>query len=331
MANLYFFRRIALPPKGLSMNLQKGTSYRPNSQSLFLCNLCALLTVAAWGVSFVATKVLLDHGLHPTEVYVSRTLLAYILLFAVCHKRLVSYSVRDELLFVACGMCGGSLYFIAENTALQHTLVSNVSLIVTLAPLITTLLVGALYKSEKPTKGMYVGSVVAFMGVGLVIFNSSFVLSVKPLGDLLALSAAVCWAVYSVVLRKLSAFYSVLFITRKTFFYGLITALPFLFTEPGHCDLHVFLDTAVWANFLFLGVFCSMIAFLIWAWAVKGLGAVKANNYLYVQPIVTLVASALLLGERVTWVGYLGCALILSGVILADQLNIGSPDKKPNQ
>jgi drug/metabolite transporter (DMT)-like permease len=74
-----------------------------------------------------------------------------------------------------------------------------------------------------------------------------------------------------------------------------------------------------------------MIAFLIWAWAVKGLGAVKANNYLYVQPIVTLVASALLLGERVTWVGYLGCALILSGVILADQLNIGSPDKKPNQ
>ncbi|WP_295727604.1 DMT family transporter [uncultured Muribaculum sp.] len=295
--------------------------------SIILYNVGALLTVAAWGVSFVSTKVLLDHGLQPTEVYVYRTLLAYVMILSVCHKRLVSNSVRDELLFIACGMCGGSLYFIAENTALEHTLVSNVSLIVTLAPLITTLLVGALYKAERPTKGMIAGSLVAFLGVGLVIFNSSFVLAVKPLGDLLALSAAVCWAVYSLVLRKLSAFYTVLFITRKTFFYGLLTALPFLFTEPGHCDFKVFAETAVWANFLFLGVFCSMLAFLIWAWAVKGIGAVKSNNYLYVQPIITLVASALLLGEHVTWVGYMGCSLILIGVILTDRLSIVHPSK----
>ena len=295
--------------------------------TMILYNVGALLTVAAWGVSFVATKVLLEHGLQPTEVYVFRTLMAYLLILLICHKRLVSNSVRDELLFVACGMCGGSLYFIAENTALEHTLVSNVSLIVTLAPLITTLLVGALYKSERPSKGMIAGSLVAFLGVGLVIFNSSFVLAVKPLGDFLALSAAVSWAVYSLVLRKLSAFYTVLFITRKTFFYGLLTALPFLFTERHHGSLSVFAETTVWANFLFLGVFCSMLAFLIWAWAVKGLGAVKANNYLYVQPIITLVASALLLGEQGTWVGYVGCALILVGVILTDRLSLGHPSK----
>ena len=308
------------------MASQTGTTHRPR-MSLILYNIGALLTVTAWGVSFVSTKILLDHGLQPTEVYVYRTLLAYIMILSVCHKRLVSNSVRDELLFVACGMCGGSLYFIAENTALEHTLVSNVSLIVTLAPLITTLLVGALYKAERPTKGMLGGSLVAFLGVGLVIFNSSFVLAVKPLGDLLALSAAVCWAVYSLVLRKLSAFYTVLFITRKTFFYGLLTALPFLFTEPEHCDFRVFAETTVWANFLFLGVFCSMLAFLIWAWAVKGIGAVKSNNYLYVQPIITLVASALMLGEHVTWVGYTGCSLILIGVILTDRLSITHPSK----
>lgn len=294
-----------------------------------LFNLGALLTVAAWGVSFVATKVLLEHGMQPTEVYVARTMLAYLLLLLVCHDRIVSNSVGDEMLFAACGLCGGSLYFIAENTALEHTLVSNVSLIVTLAPLITTLLVGALYRSERPSRGMIGGSLVAFVGVGLVIFNSSFVLAVKPLGDLLALSAAVSWAVYSIVLRKLSAFYTVLFITRKTFFYGLLTALPFLFTERHHGTLAMFADTSVWGNLLFLGVFCSMIAFLIWAWVVQGLGAVKANNYLYVQPIVTLVASALLLSEQVTWVGYTGCALILIGVILADRMSVGHPSK-PN-
>lgn len=284
-------------------------------------HLGALLTVTAWGVSFVSTKVLLEHGINPTEVYVVRTLLAYLLVLCVCHKRIFSNSLRDELLFVSCGLCAGSLYFIAENTALEYTLVSNVSLIVTLSPLITTLLVGAIYKNERPGKGVLMGSLIAFLGVGCVIFNSSFVLDVKPLGDLLSLSAAVCWSVYSLVLRKLSAFYTVMFISRKTFFYGMVTAIPFLIAIPEHTPLDVYLQFDVWSNFLFLGVFCSMIAFIIWAFTIKGLGAIKANNYLYIQPIITLIASALLLGEKVSIVGYVGCSLILLGVWISDRMS----------
>uniref|UniRef100_UPI00265D3907 DMT family transporter n=1 Tax=uncultured Muribaculum sp. TaxID=1918613 RepID=UPI00265D3907 len=279
------------------------------------------LTVTAWGVSFVSTKVLLEHGINPTEVYVVRTLLAYLLVLCVCHKRIFSNSLRDELLFVSCGLCAGSLYFIAENTALEYTLVSNVSLIVTLSPLITTLLVGAIYKNERPGKGVLMGSLIAFLGVGCVIFNSSFVLDVKPLGDLLSLSAAVCWSVYSLVLRKLSAFYTVMFISRKTFFYGMVTAIPLLIAIPEHTPLDVYLQFDVWSNFLFLGVFCSMIAFIIWAFTIKGLGAIKANNYLYIQPIITLIASALLLGEKVSIVGYVGCSLILLGVWISDRMS----------
>ena len=124
------------------MSQHTGTANHRPQMSMILYNVGALLTVAAWGVSFVSTKVLLEHGLQPTEVYVYRTLLAYLLILLVCHGRMVSNSVRDELLFVACGMCGGSLYFIAENTALEHTLVSNVSLIGTPAPPITTLFGG---------------------------------------------------------------------------------------------------------------------------------------------------------------------------------------------
>lgn len=296
-----------------------NSKFKISQGSLLWYHIGAILTITAWGVSFVSTKVLLDHGLQPTEVYVYRTLLAYILILCVCHKRIFSNSLRDELLFVACGLCAGSLYFIAENTALEYTLVSNVSLIVTLSPLITTLLVGAIYKSEKPGKGVLAGSLVALIGVGFVIFNSSFVLDVKPLGDLLSLAAALSWAVYSLVLRKLNAFYSVMFISRKTFFYGMVTALPFLFMQSSHTPLTVFMDTDVWTNFMFLGVFCSMLAFIIWAWVNKGLGAIKANNYLYFQPIVTLVASALLLGEKVSLIGYTGCGLILVGVWVSDR------------
>lgn len=298
-----------------------SVNLRANQSKALWYHLGALLTVTAWGVSFVSTKVLLEHGINPTEVYVVRTLLAYLLVLCVCHKRIFSNSLRDELLFVSCGLCAGSLYFIAENTALEYTLVSNVSLIVTLSPLITTLLVGAIYKNERPGKGVLMGSLIAFLGVGCVIFNSSFVLDVKPLGDLLSLSAAVCWSVYSLVLRKLSAFYTVMFISRKTFFYGMVTANPFLIAIPEHTPLDVYLQFDVWSNFLFLGVFCSMIAFIIWAFTIKGLGAIKANNYLYVQPIITLIASALLLGEKVSVVGYVGCSLILLGVWISDRMS----------
>ncbi|MCM1092454.1 MAG: DMT family transporter [Lachnospiraceae bacterium] len=292
---------------------------RSRESNMIWYHLGAILTMIAWGVSFVSTKVLLDSGLQPTEVYVYRTLLAYIIILIINHSRLLSNSLRDELLFMVCGLCAGSLYYIAENTALEYTLVSNVSLIVTLAPLLTTLLVGAIYKNERPGRNVLIGSFIAFVGVGFVIFNSSFELNVKPLGDLLALGAALSWAVYSLVLRKLSALYGVMFISRKTFFYGMLTAIPFLMGQPSHTPLSVFLQTDVILNLVFLGVFCSMLAFVIWAWVNKGLGAIKASNYLYFQPIVTLIASAILLGEVVSIVGYTGCALILAGVWFSDR------------
>jgi drug/metabolite transporter (DMT)-like permease len=231
-----------------------------------------------------------------------------------------SNSLRDELLFATCGLCGGSIYFIAENTALEYTLVSNVSLITAISPLLTTFLIGMIYKSERPSKGIYIGSIVALMGVACVIFNSSFVVKMNPIGDLLSFAAALSWAVYSLVLRKLNALYSIMFISRKTFFYGVLTALPYMLTEPQITSPAVLLQADVWPHMLFLGVFASMIAYVIWAQSVKHLGAITASNYIYLQPIVTLIASVIILSETITIVGYLGCALILGGLWLGDYL-----------
>lgn len=283
-------------------------------------HLAALLIVLAWGVSFVSTKVLLDNGLRPAEIYIYRFLLAYLLVLCVCHKRLFSNSLRDELLFATCGLCGGSIYFIAENTALEYTLVSNVSLITAISPLLTTFLIGMIYKSERPSKGIYIGSIVALLGVACVIFNSSFVVKMNPIGDLLSFAAALSWAVYSLVLRKLNALYSIMFISRKTFFYGVLTALPYMLTEAQITSPTVLLQADVWPHMLFLGVFASMIAYVIWAQSVKHLGAITASNYIYLQPIVTLIASVIILSETITIVGYLGCALILGGLWLGDYL-----------
>ena len=136
----------------------------PNSKSskksLLLYHIYALFTVAIWGATFVSTKVLLNAGLHAVEIYIYRFTLAYILILPFC-KRLWANNLRDELLLALTGLTSGSIYFIAENTALKYTLVSNVSLLTSISPLLTTLLIGFFYKQEKPKSGVYLGSLVA--------------------------------------------------------------------------------------------------------------------------------------------------------------------------
>lgn len=280
----------------------------------------ALITVFAWGISFVSTKVLLENGLGPAEIYIYRFILAYLMILIVCHKRILSNSFRDELLFIICGLCAGSIYFIAENMALEYTFVSNVSLLVTTSPLITTLLMWLIYKNDIPGKGSIIGSLIAFMGVACVIFNSNFVVKMNPIGDILSILAATSWSIYSLVLKKLNALYSVMFISRKTFFYGILTAIPFMFFQPELCDYTVLFKTEVWSNLLFLGAFASMIAYILWAQSVKYLGAIKASNYMYISPIVTLIASIIFLNESLSFIGGIGCALILGGMWLGEYI-----------
>ena len=290
--------------------------------SMLIYHIGALVAVTAWGIAFINTKVLLQHGLGAVEIFIYRIIIAYFGVLMVCPKPLMSNSWADEFKFFLVGVCGSSLYFIAENTAMEYTLVTNVSLIVTTSPIITALLVGMMYRSERPSRGFLLGSFIAFLGVACVIFNSSFDVKINPLGDLLALLAAVCFAVYTILLRPLNATYSVWFITRKTFFYGLITALPFVAVSPTPLvPLSTLFTPAVIGNLIFLAVVCSVLSFYFWAVAVKRKGVVKSGNYLYISPIVTLVASALYLGEMVSVVGYVGCTLIMIGVILSEKLS----------
>ena len=202
-------------------------------------------------------------------------------------------------------------------------------MITTLSPLLTTLLIGALYKSERPGKWTYVSSVIAFLGVGCIVFKDGLS-SVAPsggpdalstaIGDLLALGAAFSWAIYSVVLRKLNVTYSAQFVTRKTFFYGLVTAIPFwIVSKEPVVAMQTLLDPAVLGNLLFLGVLCSVAAYTLWALVMGKLGAITTNNYLYIQPICTMIiAACLFANDPITFMGCFGALLIIGGLWFGD-------------
>ncbi len=198
------------------------------------------------------------------------------------------------------GITGGSLFFVAENSAVGLTYVNNVSFITSTSPLITVILGIVFVKSIKATWTLITGSLIALLGVGIVIFNGSFILHLNPWGDLLALLTAVCWAVYSILMKAVSSKYSAVFITRKIFFYGLVTVLPMFLIDPWTATFSMLMTPKVVLNLLFLGLIASFLCFALWTVVIARLGVMTASNYQYLNPITTVVASAIFLSEPMT-------------------------------
>lgn len=297
-----------------------------------LAHLGALFTMTAWGCSFLSTKVLMiEGGFTPVEMFVYRFAFAYLILLCFTFRNLFSQNWKDELILCLCGVCAGSLYFITENYALQNTTTGNVSLLASISPIFTAVIMGLVFRM-KISAGVILGSITAFAGVFCVIFASGGSFEIKPTGDLLALSAALSWAIYSVAIKPLVPRYSSFFITRKLFFYGVLTSLPLLMMqkEPLHLlELFDLSHPQYITNFAFLVVFCSLLAYLIWNEVMKALGPVASSNYLYLQPLVTMIAAYFVLGEKIYPLGYLGCVLIIGGLIIADKVKGLPGARKP--
>ena len=135
---------------------------------------------------------------------------------------------RGELTFLLLGILGGTLYFWTENTALQHTFAANVSIIVAMAPILTSILAHFFTGDEKLHTSVWIGFAIAMCGVVLVVLNGALVLKLSPVGDLLAFLAAASWACYSVLIKRISGRVDSILLARRVILYGAVTALPLL-------------------------------------------------------------------------------------------------------
>ncbi len=280
----------------------------------------ALVTAAVWGSTFVSTKILLANGLSPAQIMVIRFSIAYLLILLLSHRPLFSRKLSDELLMIGAGITGGSLYFLAENSALIYTQASNVAIIIAVTPLLTAIAAHFFSRGERFSRTLATGSVIALAGVVLVVLNGRFVLHLNPKGDMLTIAAAVLWALYSIIIVRLQRRYSSLFITRKVFFYGIVTLLPYLFIHEAALDFGLLLRPAVIGNLLFLGLIASFACYWAWNAAIARIGSVNASNYLYLNPVVALITSAIVLDERITVTALIGTALIMLGVAVCEKL-----------
>lgn len=279
----------------------------------------AFLTILIWGTTFISTKVLLK-SFSPAEILFIRFLLGYLALCLVSPHPLRKTSRKEEIVFFFAGMCGICLYYLLENIALTRTSASNVGVIISIAPFFTAILSRLFEKGEnKLSLHFFLGFFAAMAGICLIGQDKNAPAG-NPFGDFLALVAALVWACYSILTRKISGFgYGTLLTTRRLFAYGLFCMLPSLGGFDFSRGFTRFTDPVNLLNLLFLGLGASALCFVTWNRAVSILGAVKTSVYIYMVPVVTVVTSVVILQETITLRKLLGIVLTLAGLLLSQR------------
>lgn len=285
-------------------------------------------TVAVWGTTFIATKILLEY-FTAVEILLIRFVFGFLALGLACPKKLHLRSKWHELYFAGAGLSGVLIYYLLENIALSYSTASNVGVIVACAPMFTAIF-WAISTRESLKIHFVIGFLLAIGGIAFISFTGGEQVQVNPLGDGLALCAAIAWGIYSVLIRRISEQgYPLIPMTRHIFLYGVIFMIPVVAKMGSRPPVTAFKRPEVLLMLAFLSFLASAACFVTWNTAVKRLGAVKTSVYIYLSPVITIVCAALVLHERMQASMFIGTALVFFGLVISEgRLRIGLPALK---
>ena len=270
-----------------------------------------LFAVVVWGASFIATKIALEE-IAPLTIIFLRLILASILLFilAVYAKKSFVIDLKNHGgIFILALIAAFHLWI--QVTGMQYTTAANTGWIIGTAPIFMAI-VGFVVFKESLSPIRIFGILLAFFGLLMLIskgdLSSIDFLSNK--GDFLILASAFTWSIYSAVNKKISLSYSPLLTILFLFIMMAIIISPFSINSAAIQSV-ISLSAKGWIVISFLGIFCSGIAYVLWAQALKEMDSVTVGAFLYFEPFVTVFAAWLLLREEITFM------MILSGVVIS--------------
>jgi drug/metabolite transporter (DMT)-like permease len=202
-------------------------------------------------------------------------------------------------------------------TAQEYTTATNASLLINTSVFFIIFL-SALFLNEKLSRWRIVGSVIGFLGVAVLVSKGSlsFDLGGNALGDLMILACAVLWSVYSIYGKKIASKYHPLTVLNYMFIIGTICLIPFYFLTPHAAITAIPLDAI--GAIVFLAIFCSIIAYLVYNIALERMDASQVGLYIYFVPLSTIILSWLILGETMTMETIGGGLMVLLGMYLAE-------------
>ena len=277
----------------------------------------AFITIVIWSIAFVSNKALLSY-ISPIENMILRFILGYFLLLIIYPKWHLPNLLKDELFFMLLGFLGIFLYFLLENFALTYTQATNVGLYMGAIPILTALFAHFISKNETLSINLLIGFFVAIIGIALILFDG-IEYKVRLKGDMIALLAALVFALYSAILTRAPKKYNYIEITRKSFFYAVIMMMVYFYKTNSIIHFESFHKVVVWENIVYLGALSSGLAFILWNKGIEQIGSIAASNYIYLVPLITAITGVLVLNETITSKMIIGGVLILVGLYLSQK------------
>ena len=278
-----------------------------------VASLFGVIVAIIWGMTFLSIKVALrEFG--PMSLSLFRFTLASALLALVMAGTKTSFRLapRDIAPMALSALVGVTLYFYFENNGVLRLTASESSLIVGTIPVVT-ILAEMLFFKARPGRLVVVGIALSFVGVALIVLRSESATS-SPAGYLFMGGAAISWAICGFITAPLSERYSLLAITFWQMAVGALGCVPFALVER---QAWGGLSAAALLNASFLGIFGSAIGYWLYVIALERLGPGKSSVFINLIPVVSVSASFVVLGERLSALQVAGGAIAIAGVYLA--------------
>ena len=293
-------------------------------------HLLAITLMVMWSLSYLSIKIISEE-VSPTLSAFYRFCLAAIILIIILKVKYPEEKIlkEDKFKLAFGGIFGVGLYFIFENYAVAYTSASNVAILIASIPIFTLFSQGIIYK-EKMTYGKVLGATLSLVGIIIIVVSKERVslFSKGSIGDLMALGAVISWVIYNIVCSNFKGNYKIITITTYQIVWGALFLSPSIFFSALQIP-----STKVILNIAFLSIFCSCIGYVIYVYCLKELGATIITTYINLQPIMSIIAAAVILKEAITIWQVIGCGVIIIGVSLVSldgKLNIIKPKRLLN-
>jgi drug/metabolite transporter (DMT)-like permease len=276
-----------------------------------------VFVMIVWGSSFTVTKVAVGN-LPPIYFAFLRFAVASMIMLVVylVKRPVVSWKSLPHATLIAMSLTGVTLFYIFFNYSLQYTSASTGALLEGFIPAIIALL-AAIFLKEKLTRRQVIGIAISFLGIVLLGSgkNESASAPDPVFGNLLMLGAVICWAVYTILSKKVAEIDPVA-VTFYITLAGTLGLLPALFVEMYGQPIPI-PNAVSWLSIVYLGAIASALCYLLYNSALEKLSASQVGSFLNLDPVTGALIAIIFLHEKIALFQLLGCALVFTGVAIS--------------